>query len=65
MVQVLAFHRFEDFSPSRRNEAGTPVFVLRIVVTAGEESWTKGPEEICKLLLFDEVFGWKLDSRNG
>jgi hypothetical protein len=64
MVQVLTFHRFEDFSPSRRNETGSSVSVLCIVVTAGEEPWPNGAEEICKLLLFDDVFGWKIDSRN-
>jgi hypothetical protein len=34
--------------------------VLRIVVTAGEESWPKGAEESSKLLLFDEIFGGKI-----
>jgi hypothetical protein len=65
MVQVLAFHRSEDFSSSRRNEAGYPVSVLGVVVTAGEESRPNGAVEIRKLLLFEDVFGWKIDSRNG
>jgi hypothetical protein len=65
MVEVLTFHRFEDFPSSRRNKSGSPVSVLGIVVTAGEESWSKGAEEICKLLLLEDVFGWKIDSRNG
>jgi hypothetical protein len=65
MVEVLTFHRFEDFSSSRRNDAGSPVCVLGVVVTVGEKSWSEGAVEIRKLHLFDDVFGWKIDSRNG
>jgi hypothetical protein len=31
--------------------------MLGVIVTAGEESWSKGAEEICKLLLLEDVFG--------
>jgi hypothetical protein len=57
MVQVLTFHRFEDFSSSRRNESGSPVGVLGVIVAAGEESRPKGAVKIFKLLLFGDVFG--------
>jgi hypothetical protein len=40
------FQRFEDFLSSRRNESGSPVDVLGIVVAAGEESWPEGAVEI-------------------
>jgi hypothetical protein len=33
--------------------------VLGVIVTAGKESWSKGAEEICKLLLLEDVFGWQ------
>jgi hypothetical protein len=53
-VEVLTFHRFEDFPSSRRNKSGSPVSVLGVIVTAGEESWSKSAEEICKLLLLED-----------
>jgi hypothetical protein len=54
MVEVLTFHRFEDFSSSRRNKFGSPVSVLGVIVTTGEESWSKGAESTrnIKIIMF-------------
>jgi hypothetical protein len=58
------FHRFVDFSPSGRNETGSPSGVLSVVATAGNEPLPKGVVKNFWLLLFEDVFGWKINSRN-
>jgi hypothetical protein len=61
---VKVFRSFEEFPSSGRNKSGSPGSVFGVVVTSGNETLPKRVVVVLELLLCDDWFGWKVDSRN-